>query len=44
MPRRAVEIIPNLICASVNLFDTQHGVRDGEVEVSWPILARGKLR
>lgn len=39
-----VEIIPNHVCASVNLFDTLHGVRDGEVEVSWPILARGKVR
>lgn len=39
-----VEIIPNHVCASVNLFDTLYGVRDGEVEVSWPILARGKVR
>ncbi len=39
-----VEIIPNHACAAVNLFDTLHGVRNGDVEASWPILARGKVR
>jgi hypothetical protein len=33
-----------VLCASVNLFNTLRGVRDGEVEVSRPILARGKVR
>jgi len=39
-----VEIIPNHACAALNLWDVLHGVRDGEVETVWPILARGKVR
>ncbi len=39
-----VEIIPNHACAAVNLFDVLYGIRDGEVEASWPIQARGKVR
>ncbi|MGQ0569763.1 MAG: alanine racemase [Armatimonadota bacterium] len=39
-----VEIIPNHACAALNLFDTLIGVRDGSVETSWPVLARGKVR
>jgi D-serine deaminase-like pyridoxal phosphate-dependent protein len=39
-----VEIIPNHACAALNLFDTLVGVRDGEVEAVWPVLARGKVR
>ena len=39
-----VEIIPNHACATLNMFDTLLGVRDGEVEVTWPVLARGKVR
>ena len=39
-----VEIIPNHACAALNLFDTLTGVRDGEVEVVWPVLARGKVQ
>jgi hypothetical protein len=29
---------------TVCLHDTLYGIRDGVVEVAWPILARGKLR
>lgn len=39
-----VEIIPNHACAALNLWDVLHGVRDGEVEAVWPVLARGKVR
>jgi D-serine deaminase-like pyridoxal phosphate-dependent protein len=39
-----VEIIPNHACAALNLFDTLIGVRDGVVEVTWPVLARGRVR
>lgn len=39
-----VEIIPNHACAALNLWDVLHGVRDGEVETVWPVLARGKVR
>jgi D-serine deaminase-like pyridoxal phosphate-dependent protein len=39
-----VEIIPNHACAALNLFDTLVGVRGGDVEAVWPVLARGKVR
>jgi D-serine deaminase-like pyridoxal phosphate-dependent protein len=39
-----VEIIPNHACGALNLWDTLVGVRDGEVEAVWPVLARGKVR
>lgn len=39
-----VEIIPNHACAALNLWDVAHGVRNGDVEVVWPVLARGKVR
>ncbi|HET6781755.1 MAG TPA: alanine racemase [bacterium] len=39
-----VEIIPNHACAALNLWDDLHGVRNGEVETVWPVLARGKVR
>jgi len=39
-----VEIIPNHACAALNLFDTLVGVRDGVVEETWPVLARGHVR
>lgn len=38
-----IEIIPFHICSVVNLFDEIVGVRGDNVEVVWPILARGKL-
>jgi len=37
-----LEIIPNHICPVVNTFDEIVGVRNGNIEVIWPILARGK--
>jgi D-serine deaminase-like pyridoxal phosphate-dependent protein len=39
-----IEIIPNHACGALNLWDTLVGVRDGEVEAVWPVLARGKVR
>jgi len=27
----------------VHMHDTLYGIRDGVVEVEWPVLARGKL-
>jgi D-serine deaminase-like pyridoxal phosphate-dependent protein len=39
-----VEIIPNYACGALNLWDELIGVRDGEVEAVWPVLARGKVR
>ncbi len=39
-----VEIIPNHACGALNMFDTLVGTRNGEVEATWPVLARGKVR
>lgn len=39
-----LEIIPNHICPVVNTFDEIIGVRNGSIEVVWPILARGKVK
>lgn len=39
-----VEVIPNHCCSVSNMNDEVHGVRDGVVEVTWPVAARGKVR
>ncbi|MBI3969885.1 MAG: alanine racemase [Chloroflexi bacterium] len=39
-----VTVIPNHCCATTNLHDEVYGVRQGKVEVVWPVLARGKIR
>ncbi len=39
-----VTVIPNHCCVVSNLFDEIVGVRDGQVEVVWPVAARGTLR
>jgi D-serine deaminase-like pyridoxal phosphate-dependent protein len=39
-----VTVIPNHCCVVSNLFDEIVGVRGGEVEVVWPVAARGALR
>jgi D-serine deaminase-like pyridoxal phosphate-dependent protein len=36
-----VRIVPNHVCVAVNLFDELVGVRDGVVELRWPV-ARGR--
>jgi D-serine deaminase-like pyridoxal phosphate-dependent protein len=38
-----VTVIPNHACVVSNLFNHVVGVRDGEVEVIWPVAARGML-
>jgi D-serine deaminase-like pyridoxal phosphate-dependent protein len=38
---RQVRIVPNHACVAVNLFEELVGVRDGKVEVTWPV-ARGR--
>ncbi len=37
-----LRFIPNHVCTTVNLSDELIGIRDGRVEVVWPVLARGK--
>ncbi len=39
-----VNIIPNHCCVVSNMVDEVHGIRDGKVEVTWPVAARGKVR
>ena len=39
-----VDVIPNHCCAVSNMNDQVHGVRNGVVEVTWPVKARGKVR
>ncbi|MED2257423.1 alanine racemase [Brevibacillus parabrevis] len=36
-----IEIIPNHICPTVNLYQVAYGIRDGKVETVFPIHARG---
>jgi D-serine deaminase-like pyridoxal phosphate-dependent protein len=40
----AVTVIPNHCCVVNNLFNEIVGVRNGDVEVIWPVAARGALR
>lgn len=37
-----VQVIPNHVCIVVHLNDLVYGVRDGVVERSWPVTARGR--
>jgi len=39
-----LSIIPNHCCAVTNLFDEVVGARDGQVEVTWRVAARGTVR
>jgi D-serine deaminase-like pyridoxal phosphate-dependent protein len=39
-----VSVIPNHCCAVSNMVDEVHGIRNGRVEVVWPVAARGKVR
>jgi D-serine deaminase-like pyridoxal phosphate-dependent protein len=37
-----VRVVPNHVCIVVHLNDTVYGVRDGTLETSWPVAARGR--
>ncbi len=37
-----VRVIPNHVCIVVHLNDRVHGVRGEQVELSWPVAARGR--
>ena len=39
-----VNVIPNQCCVVSNMVDEVYGIRDGSVEVVWPVAARGKVR
>jgi D-serine deaminase-like pyridoxal phosphate-dependent protein len=37
-----VRVIPNHVCIVVHLNDIVYGIRDGALESSWPVAARGR--
>jgi len=39
-----LRIIPNHVCAMINLHDEVYGVRGGKVERVIPVSGRGKIR
>ncbi len=39
-----LDIIPNHCCVVSNMVDEVYGIRNGDVEVVWPVAARGKVR
>ena len=39
-----VRVVPNHVCVAVHLHEAVYGVRNGVVETSWPIAARGRAR
>jgi D-serine deaminase-like pyridoxal phosphate-dependent protein len=43
-PGDRVELIPSHACTTMNLHDHLYGIRNGRLEVVWPIAGRGKLR
>ncbi len=39
-----VTVVPNHVCPVTNLLDEIVGVRNGQVEVTWPVAARGTVK
>jgi D-serine deaminase-like pyridoxal phosphate-dependent protein len=39
-----INVIPNHCCVVSNMVDEVYGIRNGLVEVIWPVAARGKVR
>ena len=39
-----VSVVPNHCCVVSNMVDEVYGVRDGKLEVTWPVAARGAVR
>lgn len=39
-----LRVLPNHVCATVNMHDRLYGVRNGVVEKVWDVLARGKVQ
>jgi D-serine deaminase-like pyridoxal phosphate-dependent protein len=38
-----VNIVPNHCCVCINMHDRVYGIRGEDVEIEWPVAARGKL-
>ncbi len=43
-PGQKLRIIPNHVCAAVNLHERVWGIREGQVADEWDVAARGKIR
>ncbi len=39
-----LHVIPNHVCAAINLHDSVYGIRGDTVEETWPVEGRGKIR
>ena len=39
-----VQVVPNHCCVVTNMVDEIYGVRQGRLEVVWPVAARGRVR
>ena len=39
-----VHVVPNHCCVVSNMVDEVYGLRRGQLEVTWPVAARGKVR
>ena len=37
-----VRVVPNHVCIVVHLNDVVYGMRNGVIETSWPVAARGR--
>jgi D-serine deaminase-like pyridoxal phosphate-dependent protein len=37
-----VRVVPNHVCIAVHLHEVVYGVRNEQVEISWPVMARGR--
>ncbi len=37
-----VHVVPNHVCIVVHLNDVVYGTRNGAVETTWPVAARGR--
>jgi D-serine deaminase-like pyridoxal phosphate-dependent protein len=39
-----VQVVPNHCCVVTNMVDEVYGIRQGRLEVVWPVAARGRVR
>jgi D-serine deaminase-like pyridoxal phosphate-dependent protein len=39
-----VNVVPNHCCVVSNMVDEIYGVRNGQLEIAWPVAARGTVR
>jgi D-serine deaminase-like pyridoxal phosphate-dependent protein len=39
-----IHVVPNHCCVVSNMVDELYGMRNGKLEVTWPVAARGTVR